>query len=65
MGPQCAPIGCNGFMYAPCRVGTWSHTAPAGQPKAAQSAACVPPETPGTLPEGTIFRGHARSRRGR
>ena len=31
-------------MYAACRVGAMSHTAPAGHPKAAQSAARVPPE---------------------
>ncbi len=31
-------------MYASSRVGAMSHTAPAGRPKVAQSAARVPPE---------------------
>ena len=48
MGPQCAPIGCNGLSTGVCRASAMTHAAPAGRPTAAQSAACAPPER---LPE--------------
>ena len=43
MGPKSDPNrGCI-FIHASSRVGAMSHTAPAGRPKAAQSAARAPP----------------------